>query len=131
MPVNIIVGLLSLLVAVILYTVGTWSAYRTRGFARRQVVLLWTAVVFDVLATVMMGLSVGGLDLSAKGWLHTVVAMAVMAVMAICIALGTLAYARKDDALGLTISRVIVAPWVLWIAVFVWGILARGPGRPG
>jgi hypothetical protein len=131
MPVNIIVGLLSLLVAVILYTVGTWSAYRKGGFGRRQVVLLWTAVVFDVLATVMMGLSVGGLDLSAKGWLHTVVALAVMAVMALCIALGTLAFVRKDDALGRTMSRVIVAPWVLWVAVFVWGMLARGPGRPG
>jgi hypothetical protein len=131
MPINILLGILFVLVALILYSVGTWSAFRAGGFGRRQVTVLWTAVGFDVLATVMMGISVGGLDLSAKGWLHTVIALVALALMALCVTIGTLAFARDDKALGRTMSRVIVAPWVLWAAVFVWGMIARAPGRPG
>jgi hypothetical protein len=129
MPVNVIVGLLSLLVAVVLYTVGTWTAFRKKGFGTAQVVMLWLGVVFDVLATGSMAVRIGGLDLSSTGWLHTVLALLVMAGMAISAAVGTWAMVKKNDALGASMARIIVVPWAAWVAMFVWGLFSRMPSR--
>jgi len=64
MPVNVIVGLVSLLFALILYSVGTWSAFRRKGFGVSQVAALWLGFAFDVIATVSMAWRIGGLDFS-------------------------------------------------------------------
>ena len=130
MPLNILAGLLCVILALGLYSAGTWTASRRGGFGRNQLILLWTGVVFDVLATVMMGLSIGGLDLSPTGWLHTTTALLAWALMFVSVLTGTLAYVRRDEALGLRTSRLILGPWALWVAVFVWGMIARGPRGP-
>lgn len=129
MPATVIVGLLSLLCAVVLYSVGSWRAFAKRGFDPATVVMLWLAVVFDVAATASMAATIGGLDFSASGWLHTVLALAVMAGMIACAAVGTYAFANGREALARTTSRVILVPWALWVAVFVWGMLTRMPRR--
>lgn len=132
MPINIIVGLVALLVALVLYTVATFSALRRKGFAVRQVAMLWVGLVFDALATVMMGLSIGGLDLRPGApLLHTVLALLAMAGMFVGACVGTYAMVSGDDGVGRTMSRLLVAPWALWVAVFVWGMLTRGPVRMG
>ena len=130
MPLNILAGLFCVIVALGLYSAGTWSAFRRGGFGRNQLILLWTGVGFDILATVMMGLSIGGLDLSPTGWLHTTIALLAWALMFVSVLTGTLAYVRRDEVLGLRTSRLILGPWALWVAVFVWGMIARGPRGP-
>jgi hypothetical protein len=129
MPVNVMVGLLSLLIAVIMYTVGTWTAFRKKGFGTVQVVTLWLGVVFDFVATGSMAMSIGGLDLSPDGWLHTVLALLVMAGMAISAIVGTYAMVKKNDSLGASMAKIIVIPWVAWVAMFVWGLVSRMPSR--
>lgn len=129
MPVNIIVGLLSLLVAIVLYTVGTWSAFRRRGFTSRLLVVLWVGVVFDVLATVMMGMQIGGLDLTPAGLPHTVLALLAMAGMVVGIGVATYGLANGNEQLQRLVSRLLIAPWALWVAVFVYGMMTRGAAR--
>ncbi len=90
---------------------------------------LWLGVFFDVVATVSMGWSVGGLDLSAKGWLHTVLALVVMLGMVLAASFGTAAYVKKDAALGAKCAKYNVIAWVLWVLVFVWGLATRMPAR--
>ena len=132
MPVNIIIGLLSLLVAVVLYTIGTWSAFRAKAFSSRTLVILWVAAAFDVLATVMMGMQIGGLDLRPGAPLvHTVVALVAMAGMIACAAVATWAVSAKRLDIAAAVSRVIVVPWLLWVAVFAWGMMTRGAVRMG
>ena len=130
MPLNILAGLVCVIVALGLYSAGTWTAFRRGGFGRNQLGLLWLGVAFDILATVMMGLSIGGLDLSATGWLHTTIAILAWALMLVSVLTGTLAYVRHDEALALRTSRLILGPWALWVVVFVWGMIARGPSGP-
>jgi hypothetical protein len=129
MPANVMIGLLSLLLAVILYTVGTWWAFRAQTFGRGQLVTLWLGAAFDVLATASMGMSIGGLDLSPTGWLHTTLALLVMAGMIGSTAVATYALLADKKNLMQTMSRFIVAPWVLWVAVFVWGLMTKMPRR--
>jgi hypothetical protein len=129
MPVNIIVGIVSLLVALVLYTVATIRAFRKKTLTSGIVGELWTGVVFDILATTMMAIQIGGLDFSAKGWLHTVLALIAFFGMLTIAAVGTWAYRAKNEKLMFTLSRVVLAPWALWVGVFVWGMLERGSKR--
>ena len=126
MPVNVIVGLASLLIALVLYTVGTWTAFRRKGFGVTQVVTLWLGFAFDVVATASMAWNLGHLDFDTPaGALHTTLAMIVMAGMAVSAAVGTYALVKHDDRLGATMARLIPAPWAFWLAMFLWGLSAK------
>ncbi|MEI7813622.1 MAG: hypothetical protein WCJ13_02375 [Coriobacteriia bacterium] len=126
MPVNVIVGLISLLFALILYSVGTWTAFRRKGFGVLQVTTLWLGFAFDVIATVSMAWRIGGLDFSTpQGTLHTSLALLVMAGMAISAAIGTYAWSKQDGQLGTKMARFIPVPWVLWLAMFLWGLSVK------
>jgi hypothetical protein len=126
MPVNVIVGLLSLLIALVLYTVGTWTAFRRKGFGPAQVTTLWLGFAFDVTATVSMAWRIGGLDFATPARsLHTVLALLVMAGMAACAAAGTYAWSKRDGGLGARVARLVPAAWALWFAMFVWGLATK------
>ena len=126
MPVNVLVGLVSLLLALILYSVGTWTAFRRKGFGSVQVVTLWIGFAFDVIATVSMAWRIGGLDFGTPaGALHTTLALLVMAGMALSAAIGTHAWSKQDAQLGARMARVIPLPWALWLAMFVWGLSVK------
>ena len=128
MPLNILGGLIAVFIALILYSIGSWAAFRAKAFSNRTLGFLWVGAVFDVMATFLMGLSIGGLDLRPGIHIvHTVLALVAMFGMIIVTALAQWATTTKRDALAATLSRVILAPWVLWAGVFVFGMLAQGP----
>ena len=127
---NTLVGIVALLVALVLYTLGTWGAFRAKGARARDLVLLWVALVFDVIATVMMGLTSGGLDLSTPAnTLHTVLALIAFGAMLVVTAIATWGRSAHRDSVSKAAARWIVAPWALWVAVFVWGTISRMPHR--
>ena len=132
MPLNIVIGLVALLGALVLYTIGMWSAFRARAFSGPTLAMLWVGAVFDVLATVMMGLQVGGLDLRpGVPTVHTALALLAMAGMIAGAAAGTWASSMKRAHVAVRVSRMLLAPWALWVAVFVWGMATRGAARMG
>ena len=132
MPVNIIIGLFALLFALILYTVGTWSAFRAKAFTRRTLVMLWVGAVFDVLATTMMGMQIGGLDLRpGMPTVHTVLALLAMGGMIAGAAVATGASGASREGVSRVVSRLLLVPWALWVAIFVWGMVSRGAARMG
>lgn len=132
MPVNIVVGLFALLVALILYSMGSWGAFRSKTVTRRHVVYLWIGFVFDVVATAMMAIQAGGLDLSPlPDLLHTVLAFAAMFGMLAAAIVGTRAITKGNDEMRVAVAQWVVVPWVVWVFVFVWGMVSRGSQRIG
>jgi hypothetical protein len=132
MPINIMVGILSVMVALILYSIAIWGAFRARGYTSRTVTVLWAAALFDVLATVMMAIQIGGLDFrGTEASIHTVLALLAELAMVAGAVAATWAIAEKRDDLLLLLSRLMVAPWVVWAGVFVWGMVTRGAARVG
>jgi hypothetical protein len=130
MPVNIMVGLVALLVALVCYSVGAWWAFRAKSFGTTQLTLVWVGFVFDVVATVMMGVQIGGLDLRpGTPLVHTVLALVAMAGMLGAAVAGTWALRSRSEAVSLSVSRLVLAPWAIWVFVFVWGMVERGAAR--
>jgi hypothetical protein len=127
---NTLVGIVALLVALLLYTLGAWGAFRAKGARPRDLTLLWTALAFDALATVMMGLTSEGLDLSTPAnTLHTVLALVAFFGMLVFTAVATWARSTDRGPTTTMAARWIVAPWTLWMVVFVWGTISRMPHR--
>jgi uncharacterized repeat protein (TIGR03987 family) len=132
MPVNIMVGLVSLLVALVSYSIGVWGAFRAKRVERKHLVWLWMGFLFDVLATAMMALQIGGLDLRpGTPLLHTVLALLGMVGMLAAAALGTWALLGGKDEVRASVPRWALAPWAIWVFVFVWGMIDRGAARIG
>lgn len=126
MPINIIIGLIALLVALVLYSVGAWGPFKAKTVRPRDVVFLWAGVGFDILATAMMALQIGGFGRD----LHTVVAVLAWAGMVAAAAFATWAV-RANDHVRLTVSRWMLVPWALWVLVFIYGMIDRGAKRMG
>jgi hypothetical protein len=125
MPINIAVGILSLFVALVLYSAGAWGAFRAKIVKARQLVLIWAGFGFDVVATTMMAIQAGGIQSD----LHTLLALVGMIGMLVCAVLGTWAYRVSNDAVRAAVARWVLAPWAVWVVVFVWGMLSRGAAR--
>lgn len=132
MPVNIIVGLVALLLALILYSLGSWRGFCAGGFSAGLLGVLWAGVGFDILATLMMAIQAGGLDVRpGTPLLHTVLALVALGGMIAGTALASWALSVDHASLQRVVSRALLAPWALWVAVFVWGMVTRGAVRMG
>ena len=132
MPINIIVGLVALLGALILYSIGAWGAFRAKAVSKRHVTYLFAGFAFDVVATAMMAIQARGLDLSPlPDLLHTIVAFVGMFGMLAAAVVGSRALSEADSRTGASVARWILAPWAIWVFVFVWGMLSRGSARMG
>ena len=132
MPINIVIGLVALVVALVMYSIGSWGAFRAKAISRRHATCLWIGFAFDVLATAMMAIAAGGLDLSPLAdLLHTIVAFVGMFGMLAAAIVGTLALSRADDRLRASVASWVLAPWAVWVFVFVWGMVFRGSQRLG
>ncbi len=130
MPVNIMIGLVALLFALLLYSLGGWGAFRHKEVRRRDLVHLWLGFFFDVIATWMMAIQIGGLDLRpGSPMLHTVLALVGMAGMLLIALFGTWAHFAGNKAVNGQVARLVLAPWVIWVFVFVWGMIDRGGAR--
>ncbi|MDA3935441.1 MAG: hypothetical protein PF636_01060 [Actinomycetota bacterium] len=132
MPVNIVVGLVALIGALIMYSMGAWGAFRSKSVSRRQVTYLFIGFAFDVLATAMMAIEAGGLDLSPlSDLLHTIVAFVALFGMLGAAVLGNRAIATGNSKTSASVAKWMPAPWAIWVFVFVWGMLSRGSQRLG
>jgi hypothetical protein len=127
MPLNIIVGLVALLVALVLYTIATIGAFRAKRITRAHVIMLWVGVFFDVLATVMMALQIGGFGRD----LHTLLAIIAWAGMTAGAGFATWATVTSNERISALTARWLLAPWAFWVLMFLYGMVDRGAKRIG
>lgn len=118
-----ILGTLFVLIAMVLYSIAVWGAFRRRAFTRRDLVLLAVGLVFDIAATSSMSSSIGWtLDLRpGLPTAHTVLALLAFFGMLAGTIAGYIAFRKTDAKAMRPVTRWIVAPWALWAFVFVWG----------
>ena len=150
MPVTILAGLLFVLVALVLYSLGSWGAFRKKGATKRTAMLLWIGFAFDVLATAMMAIQpsasvqanlaanpsfylvvigFGATSLILLNNLKTYIALLAMAGMLGGAIFTGIALRSGDAGKNMRMSRVILAPWALWVVAFVIGLLENMPKR--
>ncbi len=127
MPINILVGILAIIIALVLYSIGVWGSFRSGKVSRRRLIVLWVGFGFDVLATLMMAIQAKGINND----LHSILALIALAGMLLFISLSTWAYRHhlSNAQLKIQLTRWMLAPYLLWVFVFVWGMIERGSTR--
>lgn len=130
---NIMVGILALLIALVMYSLGAWGAFKAKAINKRHVTYIFIGLAFDVLATIMMGLSVengflGFFDVEPMAdLLHTIIALVALFGMAAAAFAGWQAVKKNDPKAAASVARWVLAPWALWVFVFIWGMISRAP----
>lgn len=122
-----LIGVVGMVVAMVLYSIGVWRAFRAKRFTQGSVMFVLGGVIFDVIGT-------GGMFVAAGNTLafdtplnvaHTSAALiAFFAMLAVGI-FGVWAVQSKKDGLLARLSVWALAPWALWAIVFAWGMLQR------
>lgn len=125
MKIETLVGIAGMLVAMVLYSIGSWGAFRAKVMRKKDVLFLIGGVLFDVIGTGGMYVAAGNKFLMDDP--HTWAALVAFFAMVLVSILGLWAVGWKKDRLATTLSRFVLAPWGLWALVFVWGFLQR-PG---
>jgi hypothetical protein len=150
MSVTILAGLLFVLVALVMYSLGAWGAFRKKGATKSSVRFLWIGFAFDVLATLMMALQptatvqanvaanpsfyllvigFGTTSFILLNNLKTYLALLAMAGMLGAAIFSGIALKSGDTGKNMRMSRVVLAPWALWAIVFVFGLVENMPKR--
>jgi uncharacterized repeat protein (TIGR03987 family) len=126
MQVSTLVGIVAMVIAVVLYSIGVWGAFRAKRFSQKNVMFVVGGVVFDAIGTGAMFVSAG---YAFKNDLHTWVALVAFFAMLLLGIVGTWAVQKNRDELLAKLSRWALAPWALWAVVFVWGFFTNMPRK--
>lgn len=150
MPITILAGTLFVVAALVLYTIGAIRSFRKKGASKRDLLLLWLGFGFDVLGTLVMAVQAttavsaklatdasaylvaigfGDTTIVLENGLSTYLALLGMLGMLVVIILAARAARAKDDKTALTMSRVIFAPWVIWVVSFVMMTIEKMPKK--
>jgi len=115
----IMVSVVSISMALVLYTIAIWRNWRLRHLTAPQLVLLWIALGADALATRMMAMSV-----EKTTWdLHTISGYAGLALMAGLVGAGTWAMARRRDQWLDRFHRFAAPAWLFWFVSYASGVI--------
>lgn len=127
MPINVLIGILAVIIALVLYSIGVWGAFRSGKVSRRGLMILWGGFGFDVLATLMMAIQAKGISND----LHSILALIALVGMLLVISLSTWAHCQHQSnaQLKMQLTRWMLAPYLLWVFVFIWGMIERGSTR--
>ena len=118
-----LIGVAGMLVAMVLYSVGVWGAFRAKKVREQDVMFILGGVVFDVIGTGGMFVTAGNKFLWSAP--HTWAAFVAFFGMLLVGIAGTWLISAHKDELVAKLSRWALAPWALWAAVFVCGMLQR------
>jgi uncharacterized membrane protein YiaA len=122
---EVMVGVLAVIVAMVLYSIGVWGAYRSKRFSQRNVMFILVGVVFDVIATGAMFVAAGNtfqFD-TTYNIVHTTIALLGFFGMLAVGLVGIWGVQKSKDELLAGLSRWALAPWALWAVSFVLGLL--------
>jgi hypothetical protein len=120
-PASLTIAVVALIVPLVLYSAAVWGAFRAGTVKIVHLYMLIIGLSFNVLSVALMSVYAGGIVRD----LHTLLAVfAIAGMLGIAIA-GTQAYMRADDSSRRAVARWGIVPWFLWIAILLWGLVAR------
>lgn len=115
----ILVSVISITLALLLYTTAIWRNWYLKTLTGAQLVLLWLGLVADALATKMMGMSV-----EVTTWdLHTISGYLGLALMAMLAAGGSWAKLFKREDILSGFHRFAMPSWVIWCISYATGVV--------
>jgi uncharacterized repeat protein (TIGR03987 family) len=115
----LIPSIVSILAALILYTIGAWSQKITGQLKTWHAVLFWIGFAFDTTGTLLMATIAGRLDFNLHG-ISGIIAILLMFVNALW---ATLVLAKKQEAALRNFHKFSIFVWAVWLIPFISGMI--------
>lgn len=113
-------AIITVFIALFMYTVGVWGSKLAGGLRTWQLILFWVGLVFDGLSTYLMS------SLS-QGWkidLHGLSGTAAFVLMLVNAVAGTVVLSRKNENAIRKFPTFSIIVWLVWLIPFISGLLA-------
>lgn len=119
MPINIIISVVAIILALVFYTAGVWGERFTRKLKVWHVVLFWLGFVFDTIGTTIMAQLAGKIDFDLHG-ITGVLAIVLMFCNAVW---ATIVLIKKDEKAIQTFHKFSIFVWLVWLIPFITGMI--------
>ena len=116
----VLLSVVSITLALVLYSVAIWRSWRLKLLTPTNLVLLWLGVSADAFATRNMGLSIAG----GIVWdYHTIAGFTGLGLMAVLAITGSWATLTNRESVLNRFYRYAIPVWCIWIASYLAGIV--------
>lgn len=111
-------AIISMILALTLYTVGVWSERFAGRLKLWHLICFWAGFAFDTTGTTLMGIMAGGMKIDFHG---------VTGALAIVFMLGhaiwaTVVLLLKQEQVIVNFHKFSLVVWILWLIPFVSGL---------
>ena len=117
-------AIITVFIALFIYTIGVWGSKITKGLRIWQMILFWIGLVFDGISTFLMSSLINGWKFD----LHGLSGSAAFILMLINAIAATVVLSRKDETSIRKFPTFSIIVWLIWLIPFISGLLA-GVGR--
>ncbi len=116
----ILISVISITLALVLYTIAVWRNWRNKTLTTAQIILLWCGLTADFLATKMMGLSIEGEIV----WdFHTISGYAGLVLMGLLAVVGSLAKWKGNEVVLKSFYHYAIPVWIIWVISYATGVI--------
>ena len=119
MPTVILIAVITIVAALIFYSVAVWWNWLNKRLKPRHLVLFYLGVACDSLATALMRSTVPEITYD----LHTIVGFTALGLMLIVTATGTYAVYRNSDPMLNNFHKFGMPIWFFWVVSWLTGVV--------
>ena len=118
MPQILNIAIVSMILALSLYTIGVWSERFAGRLKPWHLVCFWAGFVFDTAGTTLMGIMAGGMKVDFHGLTG---ALAIALMLGHAIWASVVLFLRQEKVL-VNFHKFSLVVWILWLIPFVSGL---------
>jgi uncharacterized repeat protein (TIGR03987 family) len=115
----ILIAVISIVAALLFYSVAVWWNWLNKRLKPRHLVLFYLGLTCDILATALMRSSVPEITYD----LHTIVGLTALGLMLMVTVSGTYAVYRNSDPVLNNFHKVGMPIWFFWVVSWLTGVV--------
>ena len=119
MPTVILIAVITIVAALIFYSVAVWWNWLNKRLKPAHLVLFYLGLACDILATALMRSTVAEMTYD----LHTIIGLTALGLMLIVTASGTYAVYRNSDLMLNNFHKFSLPIWFFWVVSWLTGVV--------
>lgn len=119
-------AIITITLALILYTTGVFAERRAKSLNRRHVLIFWLGLLFDTIGTFTMGqIAKSGIEVinATSQSIHGITGTLAIVLMLFHAAWATFVIYKNDEKKKAMFHKFSIAVWLIWLIPYIIGML--------
>ena len=119
----LIVAIITIILALVFYTIGVWSEHRAKNLKVIHVIFFWLGLCMDTTGTMLMskiaesGNKIGMFSAHGVTGLLAIILMIIHAIWA------TVVLVKKSESASQNFHKFSLAVWIIWLIPYILGMI--------